>query len=112
MNRDRIEGNWQQAGRSGWRQSMKKQTRRLTFLLLAGWALGVHAQTVWTYEVIGPDNTAKVTLQPPMDISYPPANMRAQIYNPNERQGILLTAREEAARMNASKLIILLGSGK
>jgi hypothetical protein len=89
---------------------MKKQILWFSWLLLAGWGLGAHAQSVWTYEVIGPDN--KLTfLQPPMDISYPPANMSTSVHNANEKQDFPLTAQEEAARMRAPKLIIMLGSG-
>jgi hypothetical protein len=111
MNRDRSEEHWKYASKPGWRLMPKKQIRWLLSVLLAGSALGVHAQTVWTYEVIGADNNAKVTFHAPMDISYPPANVRMPIYNANEKQGVLLTAQEEAARRRKPTLIILLGSG-
>jgi hypothetical protein len=90
---------------------MKTQFSCLTFVLLAGWALSVHAQTVWTYEVVGPDNKPTITFKPTTDISYPAANAPASIYNPNVPRGVLMTAQEAAARRSAPMLIIMLGTG-
>lgn len=90
---------------------MKKQLLGLSSLLLAGFALSVHAQNVWTYEVIGADNKTTVATKPPMDISYPAANVSLPIYKGNERQETRLTPREAAARLNAPKLIITLSAG-
>ena len=91
---------------------MKKQIHGLLSMLLTGWALSAHAQTIWTYEVIGSDNQAKTTYSAPRDISYPPANVRMPMHNANQRQeGVRLTAQEEEARKNAPMLIILLGPG-
>jgi len=90
---------------------MKTQLLQLSFLLLAGFATSVHAQTVWTYEVIGTDNTPKIATKPPMDISYPPPNVVLPMYSGNNRLETVLTPREEAVRINAPKLIIMLGAG-
>ena len=91
---------------------MKNPVRLMSFLLLAGCALGVHAQNVWTYEVIRADNTASTTFTPPMDISYPPANVRPTVASGKERHETVLTSQEAAARLNAPKLIIFLGTGR
>jgi hypothetical protein len=90
---------------------VKTQLNCLTFVLLAGWALGVQAQTVWTYEVIGADNKPTITFAPATDISYPAANAPMPIYNPNAPLGVLMTAQEAAARRSAPMLIIMLGTG-
>jgi hypothetical protein len=87
----------------------KKRLLGLSCAALAAWSFGACAQSVWTYEVVGADNQAKITHKPPMDISYPAANQPMPIYNPNEKQGVLITAREEADRLNKPMLIILLG---
>lgn len=81
----------------------------LSGLALAIAASGAHAQSVWTYEVIGSDNKSTVTYKPAQDISYPPAGQPVPIYDPNKRQGIPLTPQEAAARRNAPQLIIVLG---
>ena len=91
--------------------SMKKPVRWISSLLVAGCALSVHAQSVWTYEVIRADNTITTSTKPPMDISYPPANVKSPVAYGNERQETVLTAQEAAARMRAPKLIIFLGPG-
>ena len=91
--------------------SIKKPVRWMSCLLLAGCALGVQAQSVWTSEVIGADGKTTITSKPPMDISYPPANVKLPVAYGNERQETVLTAQEAAARMRAPKLIIFLGPG-
>ena len=63
---------------------MKKSMRLLSCLVLASWALGASAQSVWTYEVIGANNEYTIGTKPPMDISYPPGNARAPIYTSAE----------------------------
>lgn len=92
---------------------MKKTLRLLPCLLLAGWAAGASAQSVWTYEVLGANNQFTIGPKPPMDISYPPGNARAPIYTAAEMpRGTVLTSQQAAARMNAPKLIILLGPAR
>ena len=89
---------------------MKKSMRLLSCLVLASWALGASAQSVWTYEVIGANNEYTIGTKPPMDISYPPGNARAPIYTSAEMpRGTVLTSQQAAERMNAPKLIIILG---
>ena len=88
-----------------------KKLHWLIALLLTGFALEVHAQTVWSYEVIDADNKTTITATPPTDISYPAANAPMPIYNPNAPQGVVITAQEAAARRRAPMLIILLGTG-
>ena len=87
---------------------MKKKICQLSSLLLVVWALDVHAQSAWTYEIVDQDNSIKATPHPPWDISYPPENMRMPVYNQNEKQGMPITAEEEAARIKAPMLIIFL----
>jgi hypothetical protein len=87
---------------------MKKQICQMSSLLLVVWALDAHAQFAWTYETVDSDNTIKATPHPPWDISYPPENMRTPVNNQNEKQGIPITAEEEAARMKAPMLIIFI----
>ena len=70
---------------------------------------GAGAQSVWTYEVIGPDNKANVSFKPPKDISYPPAGQPASVYDPKAKQGTVLTPQEAAARLRAPMLVIVLG---
>ena len=56
------------------------------------------------------DNRFTIGTKPPMDISYPPGNARAPIYNANDLpRGTVLTAQQAAERLNAPKLIVLLG---
>ena len=81
-------------------------------LALALATIGAHAQSVWTYEVIGPDNTATVSSKPPKDISYPPAGQPVPIYDPKGKQGTVLTPQEAAARLRAPMLIIVLGPAR
>ena len=89
---------------------MKIPILRLLSLLLATWSLHASAQSVWTYEVLTADNRFTIGTKPPMDISYPPGNARAPIYNANDLpRGTVLTAQQAAERLNAPKLIILLG---
>ena len=89
---------------------MKKKIHWLLSIVLTALALGAHAQTIWTYEIIGSDNQPRITYSPPRDISYPAANVATPIYFANEgQQGVPLTAREETLRANAPMLIILLG---
>jgi hypothetical protein len=89
---------------------VKKPIYLLSCLLLAGWALAAAAQSVWTYEVLGANNQSTIDTKPPMDISYPPGNARAPIYTAAEMpRGTILTSQQAAARLNAPKLIIILG---
>ena len=89
---------------------MKKTACLMASLWLVGWALGAQAQTVWTYEVIGADNVARITPRPPMDISYPAAHEGVP-----DRSGkpleTVLTREEAAARLRAPMLIIMLNPG-
>ncbi len=78
----------------------------LALALLGG---GACAQSVWTYEVIGPDNKATVSFKAPKDISYPPPGQPVPIYDPKAKQGTVLTPQEAAARLRAPMLIIILG---
>lgn len=89
---------------------MKKAAHLMSCLLLAVCATGAGAQSVWTYEVLGPNNQYTIGTKPPMDISYPPGNAKAPIYTAEEMpRGTVLTSRQAAERMNAPKLIIILG---
>lgn len=87
---------------------MKKLLYWLSSVVLAGWTLTVHAQDVWTYEVIGSNNQPIITFQPPMDLTYPPEGMSMPIADASERRGVVLTPQEAAARLRAPKLIIML----
>ena len=87
---------------------MKKLLYWLSSVVLAGWTVTVHAQDVWTYEVIGSNNQPNITFQPLMDLTYPPAGMPMPIADAGERRGVVLTPQEAAARLNAPKLIIML----
>ena len=87
---------------------MKKLMYWLSSVVLAGWTLTVHAQDVWTYEVIGSNNQPNITFKPPRDITYPPEGMPMPIADASERRGVVLTPQEAAARLNAPKLIIML----
>lgn len=81
--------------------------------LLAGWASGAGAQSVWTYEIIGADNKPVVSYKPPNDISYPPGNARAPVYYPHEMpRGTVMTPQEVAARRSAPQLVIILGPAR
>jgi len=86
-----------------------KGLRLVTYLLLAAAPVSVHAQNIWTYEVLQPDNRSiSVAPKPPHDISYPPAGQRARIAGPNEHNVVPISAAEAADRLRAPKLIILL----
>ena len=87
---------------------MKKLLYWLSSVVLAGWTVTVHAQDVWTYEVIGSNNQPNITFQPLMDLTYPPAGMPMPIADAGDRRGVVLTPQEAAARLNAPKLIIML----
>lgn len=87
---------------------MKKILYWLSSLVLAGWTLGVHAQDIWAYEVIGPNNQAKLTFKPPVDLTFPPTGMTLPIVTGNDNRGVVLTPREEAERRRAPHLIIML----
>ena len=86
-----------------------KGLRLVAYLLLAAAPVSVHAQNIWTYEVLQPDNRSiSVAPKPPHDISYPPAGQRARIAGPNEHNVVPISAAEAADRLRAPKLIILL----
>lgn len=87
---------------------MKKLLYWLSSVVLAGWTLTVHAQDVWTYEVIGSNNQPIITFQPLRDLTYPPEGMPMPIADASERRGVVITPQEAAARLNAPKLIIML----
>lgn len=87
---------------------MKKQMYWLSFVMLAGWALSAHAQDVWTYQMVGPNDQSKVTFQPPKDLTYPPAGMPMPISYSTENRGVVLTPREAQARRNSPQLVIML----
>ncbi len=87
---------------------MKKSLQWLSCLLLAGLPMSVHAQDVWTYQVIGADNQTRISFQPPIDLTYPPEGTPMPVADVSERRGVLLTPQEAAARLRAPKLIIML----
>jgi hypothetical protein len=80
----------------------------LSALVLSGWALGVSAQEVWAYQVVGRDNQPRLVLKPPVDLTFPPPGVPLPIVMGNATTGVALTPREEAARRNAPHLIIML----
>src|SRR6187401_3221656 len=48
---------------------MKKHLYWFSSLLLAGWATGAHAQDVWAYQVIMPNNDVRIMPKPPRDLT-------------------------------------------
>ena len=94
---------------ASWRPTIRiKRLRQSCCLLLAIAPCAVHAQNVWTYEIVLPDNRTVVTQKPPKDISYPPAGQLAVVSRPDETIAVPISAAEAAARLRAPKLIILL----
>jgi len=87
-----------------------RRLRLACCLLLAAVPVAGHAQNVWIYEVLQPDNRISVAPKPPHDISYPPAGQRARIAGPNEHNVVPISAAEAADRRRAPKLIILLAA--
>jgi hypothetical protein len=87
---------------------MKKHLYWLSSLLLAGWAAGAHAQDVWAYQVIMPNNDVRMMPKPPRDLTYPPAGVPMPIVYGNDNPGVVLTPQQAASRRNAPQLIIML----
>ena len=87
---------------------MKNLLSLLSALVLSGWALGVNAQEVWAYQVVGRDNQPTLVLKPPVDLTFPPPGVPLPIVMGDAVTGVPMTPREEAARRNAPHLIIML----
>jgi hypothetical protein len=87
---------------------MKNPLYWLSSAVLACLPLTVHAQDVWTYEMVGSNNQPLITFQPPKDLTYPPDGMAMPVADAYQQRGVVLSPQEATSRLNAPKLIIML----